>query len=120
MSERDLPAGADPKRWKAAVMAVDAAHAVTEGVVSMPEVVIDGVQYVPVSQAHIALPAIEDAIVGQWAGDNWRTEYPDASGYLRVIVTDDGEEGSETVTAFAARLLAAAERTAGQSPTASS
>jgi hypothetical protein len=75
------------------------------------EVVIDGVRYVPVSEAHLALPAIEDAIVGQWAGDDWRRSYPTAPSYLRVVVGDgfEGEEG-ETVTEFAARLLAAAER----------
>ena len=71
------------------------------------EVLIDGVRYAPVSDAHIGIRAIEDAIVGQWAGDDWRTEYPDALRYLRVTVMD-GDEG-ETVPEFAARLLAAAE-----------
>jgi hypothetical protein len=75
----------------------------------VPEVIIDGVLYVPVSEAHIALPAIEDAIVEQWAGDNWRTSYPDALSYLRVIVTDTAEGDEETVPEFAARLLTAAK-----------
>jgi hypothetical protein len=78
----------------------------------MPEVMIDGVRYVPVSHAHIAMEAIEDAIVGQWAGDGWRTSYPDVMDDLRVIVTDTEDEG-ETVAEFAARLLAAAEREQG-------
>jgi hypothetical protein len=73
---------------------------------------IDGVRYVPVSEAHIGATAIEDAVVGQWAGDNWRTEYPDAPGDLRVIVTDDEDEG-ETVTEFVARLLAGLDAKAG-------
>jgi hypothetical protein len=76
-------------------------------------VVIDGVRYVPVSEAHIGVAAIEDAVVGQWAGDNWRTEYPDAPGYLRVVVGDDDEGEGETVTEFVARLLAGLDAKAG-------
>lgn len=70
------------------------------------KVEIDGVLYAPVSDAGPTPSAVEDAIVGQWAGDDWRTEYPDAPGYLRVIVTDSADDGEgETVTEFAARLL---------------
>jgi hypothetical protein len=77
---------------------------------SATEVLIDGVRYVPVSDAHISIRAIEDAIVSQWAGDNWRTGYPTAPSYLRVVVGDTFEDGEgETVTEFAARLLEAAE-----------
>jgi hypothetical protein len=36
VSARDLPAGADPGRWKAAVIAVDAAHAVREALDGQP------------------------------------------------------------------------------------
>jgi len=70
------------------------------------EVMIDGVRYVPVSEAHIGAAAIEDAVIGQWAGDDWRTDYPDAPSYLRVMVSDtiDPPDG-ETVTEFIARLL---------------
>lgn len=69
-------------------------------------VLINGVQYVPVSAASPAVPLLEDTIVGQWAGDNWRRDYPDAPGYLRVVVGDsfEGDEG-ETVTEFLARLV---------------
>lgn len=71
------------------------------------EVKIDGVLYVPVSEAHIRARAIEDTVVSQWAGDNWRADYPDSPGYLRVVVSDEFEDGSgETVTEFVARLLA--------------
>lgn len=77
-------------------------------------VVIDGVRYVPVSEAHIGAAAIEDAVVGQWAGDNWRTEYPDSPRHLRVVVLDDGDdEDGETVEAFVARLLAGVDAKAG-------
>jgi hypothetical protein len=71
-------------------------------------VLIDGVRYVPVSEAHVSVPALEDAIIEQWAGPGWRTSYPDAPGYLRVIVTDtaDQDEG-ETVTEFLGRLVGA-------------
>lgn len=78
---------------------------------SIPEVRIDGILYVPVSQAHIAVAAIEDAIVEDWAGKDWREQYPDAVNYLRVYVSDDAEEGM-TVSEFAASVLAAAERNA--------
>jgi hypothetical protein len=81
----------------------------------VPEVMIDGVRYVPVSDAHVAVAAIEDAIVGGWGGDNWRTSVPDALGFLRVIVTDGTGEG-ETVAEFTARLLEAASRVAERSP----
>jgi hypothetical protein len=80
--------------------------------VTAPEVLINGVRYVPVSDAHITVRAIEDAIISQWAGDGWRTSYPDAPSYLRVVVGDSFEDGDgETVTEFAARLLEAAEST---------
>jgi hypothetical protein len=80
-----------------------------------PAVLVDGVRYVPVSAAHITLPAIIDAIVTQWHNDGWRTQYPRAADHLRVIVSGSGEDDAdgETVTAFAARLLEAAERREG-------
>jgi hypothetical protein len=71
-------------------------------------VVIDGIRYAPVSEAHIDAAAIEDAVVGQWGGDNWRASFPDAPGYLRIIISDD-ERGGETVTDFIARLVNAVE-----------
>lgn len=73
------------------------------------KVMIDGVQYVPVSQAAPTLAAIEDAIISQWAGDDWRRDYPDSPNYLRVVVSDtfdDPDEG-ETVTEFLARIVIA-------------
>lgn len=71
----------------------------------MQSVVIDGVLYAPVSSAVPSLAQLEDAIVSQYAGDNWRTDYPDAPGYLRVAVGDGfGEDEGETVTEFLARL----------------
>jgi hypothetical protein len=71
-------------------------------------VLIDGVRYVPVSEANPSAAALEDAIVGQWAGSSWRDSYPDAPGYLRVIVDDmAGDDEGETVTDFLARLLQA-------------
>ena len=82
---------------------------------SKPEVIVDGVHYVPVSAAHIALPAIEDAIISQWAGDNWREDYPEALHYLRICVSDDEDASGSTVSEFAARLLAAAN--SAQAPT---
>jgi hypothetical protein len=75
--------------------------------VKPPTVLIDGVRYVPVSEAHIKVGAIEDAIIGEWAGSDWRTHYPEAIGYLRIVVTDDETEGM-TVHQFAARILEAA------------
>jgi len=73
-------------------------------------VLIDGVRYVPVSEAHVSVAALEDTIIEQWAGDGWRASYPDAPGYLRVIVTDDNSGEGETVTDFLARLVAGLER----------
>ena len=71
-------------------------------------VLIDGVRYVPVSEASPSVAQLEDAIVGQWAGDGWRDSYPDAPGYLRVVVSDSFEDGEgETVTDFLARLVRA-------------
>jgi hypothetical protein len=71
-------------------------------------VLIDGVRYAPVTIACPAAAGIEDAIVSQWAGDNWRADYPDAPGYLRVVVSDAREDGEgETVAEFLARLVAA-------------
>jgi hypothetical protein len=71
-------------------------------------VLIDGVRYVPVSDANPSAAALEDAIIGQWGGDGWRTDYPHAPRILRVIVTDTAEDGEgETVTEFLARLLQA-------------
>jgi len=77
-----------------------------------PTVLINGAAYVPVSDAHISARAIEDAIVSQWAGDKWRTDYPDSINYLRVVVGDEAGEG-ETVVEFVARLLAAATSPSG-------
>lgn len=71
-------------------------------------VLINGVRYVPVSDANPSVAALEDAIIGQWAGDGWRASYPDAPGYLRVIVSDTAEDDEgETVTEFLARLVQA-------------
>lgn len=71
-------------------------------------VLIDGVRYVPVSEANPSVALLEDAIVGQWAGDGWRDGYPDAPGYLRVVVADSfGDDEGETVTDFLARLAQA-------------
>lgn len=71
-------------------------------------VLIDGVRYVPVSEANPSVALLEDVIVAQWAGVNWRTGYPDAPGYLRVVVSDTYEDDEgETVTDFLARLVQA-------------
>jgi hypothetical protein len=71
-------------------------------------VLIDGVRYVPVTEASPSVAALEDAIVSQWAGGNWRESYPSAPGRLRVVVGDDIEDGEgETVTDFLARLVQA-------------
>jgi hypothetical protein len=70
------------------------------------KVLIDGKQYVPVSRAHIRVRDLEDVIVSQWAGDNWREEYPNTPNILRVVVGDDFDDGEgETVTEFLARLV---------------
>jgi hypothetical protein len=71
-------------------------------------VLIDGIRYVPVTEASPSVAALEDAIVSQWAGDGWRASYPDAPGRLRIVVGDDIEDGEgETVTEFLARLVQA-------------
>lgn len=72
------------------------------------EVIIDGVRYVPVSEAHIDAPKIEHALVAQWGGENWRELYPEAAGYLRVIVTDSPEvaDEGESIAEFVARIIA--------------
>ena len=71
-----------------------------------PEVRVDGVLYVPVTDSNPNAAALEDALVEQWAGTGWRTAYADAPSYLRVVVSDGfGEEG-ETITEFIARVLA--------------
>ena len=77
--------------------------------IRLPEsVLIDGVRYVPVSEANPSVALLEDVIVGQWAGDGWRVAYPDAPGYLRVIVADTFEDDEgETVADFLARLVQA-------------
>lgn len=75
--------------------------------VTTHEVMIDGTRYVPVTSALPGVAEIENAIVSQWAGDNWRTLYPDAPTYLRVIVGDSvPEDEGETVADFLARLVA--------------
>jgi hypothetical protein len=71
-------------------------------------VLIDGVRYVPVTEANPSVAAIEDAIVGQWAGANWRADYPGIANRLRVVVSDTTEDDEgETVTDFLARLIQA-------------
>lgn len=71
-------------------------------------VLIDGVRYVPVSEAAPAVADLEDAIISQWGGDNWRADYPHAPRILRVIVSDTAEDDEgETVTDFLARLVQA-------------
>ena len=72
----------------------------------MAEVVIDGVLYVPVSEASPHAYSLMDALVGSWAGDGWQKLYPDAPDYLRVVVSDifENSEG-DTVTEFVARVL---------------
>lgn len=70
---------------------------------------IDGVRYVPVSNAHIKAADIEDSLVSTWGGDKWRTDYPDAMSYLRVIVSDTfDDDESETIPEVVARILEAA------------
>lgn len=74
-------------------------------------VLIDGTRYVPVRAASPSAALLEDIIVSQWGGDNWREIYPDAPDYLRVIVTDDQQwDEGETVTEFLARLVQALPR----------
>lgn len=71
-----------------------------------PEVRIDGVRYVPVSQAHVDADKIIDTLVKQWGGDGWQRLYADAPNYLRVVVSDTFEEGEgESVTDFVGRLI---------------
>lgn len=72
------------------------------------EVRIDGVLYVPAHQRTPDAERIMDALVEQWAGDGWRTSYPDAPTYLRVVVGDGFENGEgETLEEFVARLFSA-------------
>ena len=49
---------------------------------------------------------LEDALVSQWWGDDWREKVPDAPTYLRVFVTDSPPEydDGEALTDFVARL----------------
>lgn len=76
----------------------------TEG--ATPEVRINGVLYVPVTESNPNVDALLDALVEQWAGEGWRESYADAPGYLRVVVGDDFESGEgESVIEFVARLL---------------
>ncbi len=72
-------------------------------------VLIDRVKYVPVREAIDAdslAQRVENAIVSQWAGDNWREHYPDAPSYIKVVVGDsfDADEG-ESVAEFVARVI---------------
>jgi len=70
------------------------------------KVIIDGIIYVPVAESSPSVEQLEDTIVEQWAGSNWRTSYPDAPGYLRIVVGDSFEDSEgETVTEFLARLV---------------
>jgi hypothetical protein len=82
----------------------------------MPEVRIDGVLYVPVSEAHVDAKRIEHALVSQWAGQDWRDQYPDAPTYLRVIVTDDEDGSGQSISDFIAQVLGYDE--SGASPSA--
>lgn len=75
------------------------------------EVLVDGVRYVPVSEAHISARAIEDALMSQYWGDNWRAEYPHALDFSRVVVDGepDDDSGGVPVLQFVAHILAAAQ-----------
>jgi hypothetical protein len=73
----------------------------------MAEVRIDGVLYVPVSEAHVDAKRIEDAVCKSWGGDGWQRLYPHIKDTLRVIVSDSFEEDEGmTVAEFIAMVLA--------------
>lgn len=73
----------------------------------MTEVRIDGVLYVPVSEAHIDAPKIVGALIEQWWGDHW-ADHLDQAHRLRVVVGDGFEDDEgETLTDFAARVVRA-------------
>lgn len=70
------------------------------------EVRIDGVLYAPVSDAHIDVPRIEDALMEQWAGEGWRESFPNSINTLRVVVGDNFEtDEGETIPEFVARIM---------------
>jgi hypothetical protein len=71
-----------------------------------PEVLIDGVLYVPISEATPSYDQWMDALIEQWGGDDWRKLFADAPTYLRVVVSDTFEEGEgDTLQEFIARIL---------------
>lgn len=80
-----------------------------------PKVRIDGVLYVPVSEAHPDYDKWIDALVKQWAGTNWQGMFPDAPTYLRVAVSDCFEDDmGETLQEFIGRVLASSLSEAGE------
>jgi hypothetical protein len=78
--------------------------------VKPPVVVIDGVRYVP---ATVVTPGTADVLLvlaEQFYGTGWTTGKE--TGFLRIVVTDEGDDGQgEDFGQFAARL---AERVGGK------
>lgn len=62
---------------------------------TVAEVIIDGVRYVPVVDGNVDADKLLHVLVAQWGGDNWRELYPEAVTYLRVLVSDalDPDDG---------------------------
>ena len=78
-----------------------------------PDVVIDGVRYLPAAAINTTptAEALLDALIAPYMGDGWRDRFPDSPRTVYVAVTDDPEEGGEPVGEFVARLMTAARLT---------
>jgi len=72
----------------------------------MRNVVIDGVRYMPVLNAHIGARDIMIALIETYMGTGLTEEEVDrCSAELRVWVTEDEEEGVPTIADFVADLV---------------
>ena len=70
------------------------------------EVLINGVRYVPYTEAVVGLEAFREALLDQWWGIGYRGADPKRAGEdMRVLVSDDPECG-EPLNDFMAALAA--------------
>lgn len=105
---RDLDRAMQPQADAVRDAATLARAKETAMAVKPPVVVIDGVRYVPATEATPGMADVLLVLAEQFYGTGWTTGRE--TSFLRIVVTDDSEEG-ESFGGFAARL---AERVGGR------